>query len=71
MDKTKFRNDFILIISLLVTAIVALSVVLILRKKNNLVASVYVQNEIVQTIDLSNKTYGNISIWQTRMRFQK
>ena len=55
MDKTKFRNDFILIISLLVTAIVALSVVLILRKKNNLVASVYVQNEIVETIDLSKK----------------
>ena len=55
MDKKKFRNDIILIASLLLVAIVSLVLVLAFRVKTNLVAKVYVQNEIVQTIDLSNK----------------
>ena len=55
MDKKKLRNDIILIASLLLVAIVSLVLVLAFRVKTNLVAKVYVQNEIVQTIDLSNK----------------
>ena len=55
MDKKKLRNDIILIASLLLVAIVSLVLVLVFRVKTNLVAKVYVQNEIVQTIDLSNK----------------
>ena len=55
MDKKTFRNDFILIISLLLSAVVALSVILILRKKDNLIATISVQNHVVETIDLSKK----------------
>lgn len=55
MEKKKFRNDFILILSLLLVATIALSLVLIFRKKSNLIANVYVQNNIVETIDLSKK----------------
>lgn len=55
MDKKAFRNDFILIISLLLSAVVALSVILILRKKDNLIATISVQNHVVETIDLSKK----------------
>ena len=55
MDKKKFRNDFILIVSLLVAAVTALTLVLVLRKKSNLIATVYVQSQVVETIDLSKK----------------
>ncbi len=55
MDKKKFRNDFILIMSLLLAAITALTLVLTLRKKENLIATVYVQSQVVETIDLSKK----------------
>ena len=54
MKKT-LRNDLILIISLVVVLVGSLLVVLLTRKKNNLVAKIYVKDELVQTIDL-NKT---------------
>ncbi len=53
MDKKKLRNDLILIISLLLVAVIALVIILVNRKKDNLVAKVYVQSEIVLTIDLN------------------
>lgn len=52
MKKT-LRNDLILIGSLLVVIITSLLAVLLTRKKNNLVAKIYVKNELVQTIDLA------------------
>ena len=55
MDKKKLRNDIILIGSLLLTAVIALVVVLTTRVKYNLLAKVYVQNEVVEVIDLSKK----------------
>ena len=55
MDKKKLRNDLILIVSLLLVAVISLVLILVNRKKNNLVAKVYVQNEIVLTIDLSSQ----------------
>ena len=55
MDKKKLRNDIILIVSLLLVAVITLIVVLVNRTRNNLVAKVYVQDQIVETIDLSIK----------------
>ena len=55
MDKKTLRNDLILIGSLLLVAIISLVVILSTRTKDNLVAKVYVQDEIVETIDLSKK----------------
>ena len=55
MDKKRLRNDLILIFSLLIVAVTCLVLVLVNRKKDNLIAKVYVQNEIVLTIDLSIK----------------
>lgn len=55
MEKSKLRNDIILIVSLLLVAIIALVIVLTTRKKDNLIAKVYVQDVIVETIDLSKK----------------
>ena len=52
MKKNTLRNDLILIGSLLLVAVIALVVVLTTRKKDNLVAKVSVQSEIVLTIDL-------------------
>ena len=52
MDKKKLRNDIILIASLLVAALVALIIVLLNKTNKNLVANVYVRNEIVLRIDL-------------------
>ena len=51
MKKT-LRNDLILIISLIVVLVGSLLTVLLTRKKNNLVAKIYVKDELVQTIDL-------------------
>ena len=53
MDKKTLRNDLILILSLLLVAVTCLVLVLVNRTKNNLVAKVSVQNEVVLTIDLS------------------
>lgn len=55
MDKKRLRNDIILISSLLLTAVVALVFVLCTRVKKNLVATISVQNNVVETIDLSKK----------------
>ena len=56
MKKT-LRNDLILIISLVAILVGSLLAVLLTRKKNNLVAKIYVKDELVQTIDLA-KTYN-------------
>ena len=55
MDKKLLRNDLIVIGSLLLVAILSLVLVFTLRTKKNLVATIYVQNEVVETIDLSKK----------------
>ena len=55
MDKKTLRNDLILICSLLVVAVISLVLVLTLRTKKNLEAKVYVQNNVVEVIDLSKK----------------
>lgn len=55
MDKKKLRNDIILIASLLLVAVITLVIVLVNRVQNNLVATISVQNEVVETIDLSKK----------------
>ena len=55
MDKKALRNDIIVICSLLLVAIISLVFVLCFRTKNNLVAKIYVQNNVVETIDLSKK----------------
>ena len=55
MDKKTLRNDLILIGSLLLVAIISLVILLSTRIKDNLVAKVYVQDTIVETIDLSKK----------------
>lgn len=55
MDKKVLRNDIILIASLLLVAAITLIVVLCTRVKTNLVAKVYVQDQIVEVIDLSKK----------------
>ena len=55
MDKKILRNDLIIIGSLLLVAIVSLVCVLCFRTKKNLIAKIYVQNNVVETIDLSKK----------------
>ena len=55
MDKKVLRNDLIVILSLLLVAIVSLVCVLVFRTKKNLVAKIYVQNNLVETIDLTKK----------------
>ena len=56
MDKKKIlRNDLILIGSLLLVVAVALTLIFTLRKKQNLIAKIYVQNQVVETIDLSKR----------------
>jgi len=55
MDKKVLRNDIILIASLFLVALVTFIVVFSTRVKTNLVAQVYVQDQIVETIDLSKK----------------
>ena len=52
MKKT-FRNDLILIGSILLIIIGGLLATFLTRKKDNLVAKIYVKNELVETIDLS------------------
>ena len=53
MDKKKLRNDIILIISLLVIAVVSLVVVNVNANRTNLIASISVQNNVVEKVDLS------------------
>ena len=56
--KKELRNDLILIGSLLLVIIASLLAVLLTKKKDNLVAKIYVQDELVQVIDL-NKAEDN------------
>ncbi|MBP5575082.1 MAG: NusG domain II-containing protein [Bacilli bacterium] len=55
MDKKALRNDLILIGSLLLVAVISLVILLSTRTTNNLIAKVYVQDSIVETINLSKK----------------
>ena len=55
MDKKTLRNDIILISSLLLVAVLCLVLLLVNRSRENLMARIYVQDEIVETIDLSKK----------------
>ena len=55
MDKKTLRNDIIVICSLLLVAILSIVLVLNFKTKKNLVAKIYVQNDVVETIDLSKK----------------
>lgn len=54
MDRKALRNDLILILSLLLVAAVSLIVLLSRTQKNNLVAKISVQNEVIKVVDLSN-----------------
>ena len=54
MKKT-LRNDLILIFSVLALTLGGLLAVLLTRKKENLLAKVFVRSELVRTIDLSSK----------------
>ena len=53
--KKIIRNDLIVILSLALVAIVSLVLVLAFRTKKDLIAKIYVQNTVVETIDLSKK----------------
>ena len=53
MDKKKLRNDIILILSLLIIAVVSLVVVNVNANRTNLIASISVQNNVVEKVDLS------------------
>ncbi|MBE6133845.1 MAG: hypothetical protein E7178_04170 [Erysipelotrichaceae bacterium] len=53
MDKKKLRNDIILVLSLLVIAVVSLVVVNVNANRTNLIASISVQNNVVEKVDLS------------------
>ena len=55
MKKRTWINDIILIGSLLVVVAISLVLVLVSRTKTNLIAKVYFQNKVVETIDLSKK----------------
>ncbi len=55
MDKKLLRNDLIVIGSLLLVTIITLVCVFAFRVKKNLIAKIHVQNEVVETIDLSKK----------------
>lgn len=56
MDKKTLRNDIILVTSLLLIALIALIIILSTRQKDNLVAQVKYNNEVVETIDLNDKS---------------
>lgn len=62
MNKKTLRNDLILILSLLVVAVFSLIIILVTRTKNNLVAKVMVQNEVVLTIDLNKENNKNFYV---------
>ena len=55
MDKKKLRNDIILIVSLLVVMAICLVLIIHESVKTNLVAKISVQNNVVETIDLSKR----------------
>ena len=55
INKKTLRNDLILIASLILVAVISLVLVLASRSKTSSIAKVYVQNEVVLTIDLAKK----------------
>ena len=55
VDKKTLRNDLILILSLFVIAAVSLVILISTRRKENLVAKIIVNNNVVEVIDLSKK----------------
>ena len=58
MDKKKLRNDLILVGSLLLVAVSALITINVISKNkntSNLIATVSVQNTVVEVIDLSKR----------------
>ena len=67
MNKKTLRNDLILISSLLVVAVVSLIIILLTRTKNNLVAKVMVQNEVVLTIDLNKENNKDFYILDNKI----
>ena len=56
MDKKKIRNDIILIVALLLTAVISLIIVSLKQSHQYSVASVYVQNKLVETIRLNQNS---------------
>ncbi len=62
MDKKKLRNDLFLIIPLFLAALVAFIVLITRKSFTPLVAKVYISNNIVQQIDLTDKTERNYTI---------
>lgn len=55
MKNKTLRNDLIVIGSFVLVTVLSLVCVLVFRKKGNLIAKIHVQNEVVETIDLSKK----------------
>ena len=56
MDKKKIRNDIILIVALLLTAVISLIMVSLKQSHQYSVASVYVQNKLVEIIRLNQNS---------------
>lgn len=56
MDKKIIRNDIILIVALLLVAVISLIVVSMKQSHQYSVASVYVQNKLVETIRLNQNS---------------
>lgn len=56
MDRKKIRNDIILIAALLLVAVISLIVVSMKQSHQYSVASVYVQNKLVETIRLNQNS---------------
>ena len=55
VDKKTLRNDLILILSLFLIAAVSLVILISTRRKENLVAKIIANNDVVEVIDLSKK----------------
>ena len=66
MDKKKLRNDIILVTSLLLVAAISLVVVILTRNTKSNVASIYVENNVVERVDLSSKEDGDYYIEGTK-----
>ena len=62
IDKKTLRNDLILILSLFVVAAISLIVIISTRRKDNLVAKISVQNNVVEVIELSKREDKNFYI---------
>ena len=54
MKSKRIRNDLILIISLLAVFAISLTVIYLTRTNANLIAKIYVQNQMVKKVSLDN-----------------